>query len=617
MFRYIVALWDQNSMAQRMAARELEKKLRHKPGARWRRCFQSAGVDVFVDRETCSSSAVPLAKNGGVVLGTLFPRCNGSAPSKRKTTLSNVETEQILKTQGRALISHYWGRYVALLVDAATSTKWVLRDPTAMLDCLHARWRGLRMYFSALDGFADMNGVSLSVNWKYVTTALSTRIFDIALTGLNEVTRLVGGECHEIKSEGVRTHEYWRASDFVSSDTIADREEAIEAVRETTTACVTSWAACHGKILHLLSGGLDSAIVLTCLGHTRCSLVCANAYYTRGANNDERRYARAVARSAALQLREWEPEPTFDARRVLSPPLTSEWGNWLGYLAWYDKMRALARKEAVDAVYSGTGGDEVFFRHGPWYAFGDQVRLHGLSRAAIALAWCSARIQNASVWRVVYRGLRDAILRDPVDVRVPEWSASPLLTEAAARYVGKRNEFLHPWLLRAGRVPLGKLVQMSLLALGRDTDDPYYSDGDPENVAPLLSQPLIELCLRIETPVLAADGWDRLVARRAFEERVWKDVIWRRSKSYISEFFNHVVSFNSGIISDVLLDGELVKSQIVERARLEELLRNPFGRSAGHGLHVCTLFSIEAWLGTVKVYASQSRRPDFGAVTVL
>jgi asparagine synthase (glutamine-hydrolysing) len=82
------------------------------------------------------------------------------------------------------------------------------------------------------------------------------------------------------------------------------------ALGEWAPACVQAWATCYRGILHNLSGGLDSSIGLSCLTSAPNvpPLTCLH-YFASGPNEDERPYARLMARHAGVELVECHADP--------------------------------------------------------------------------------------------------------------------------------------------------------------------------------------------------------------------------------------------------------------------------------------------------------------------
>ena len=102
--------------------------------------------------------------------------------------------------------------------------------------------------------------------------------------------------------------------------------------------------------------------------------------------------------------------------------------------------------------------------------------------------------------------------------------------------------------------------------------DPTGFPSDPDQVAPLNSQPLIELCLRIPTYLHTKGGWERSIVRRAFLNKAARSVITRRTKGSAEDHLKAVVAHNINFVRSTLLDGQLVKRGVLDRRRLEEVL---------------------------------------------
>ena len=114
---------------------------------------------------------------------------------------------------------------------------------------------------------------------------------------------------------------------------------------------------------------------------------------------------------------------------------------------------------------------------------------------------------------------------------------------------------------------------------------------------PLLSQPLVELCLRIPTYVLIKNGMDRATARRAFAPDLPPEIVKRRNKGRIDQHVRNTLDHNLDFVRDVLLNGHLVKQGLLDRRNLELYLsreRSPADFQYTEILHehLC----VEAWL---------------------
>ena len=136
MFSFIALIGESASAGHIAALQRLSNPLRLQAG--WACSVDQPLIKVFHTAVSCGASrAYPLHDGGGVVLGTLFrrqPISNDSTGSK-PVILSEGESAGIIQSQGRDLISRYWGRYVAILTDATATVTRIIRDPSGHFPC--------------------------------------------------------------------------------------------------------------------------------------------------------------------------------------------------------------------------------------------------------------------------------------------------------------------------------------------------------------------------------------------------------------------------------------------------------------------------------------------------
>src|SRR5262249_37010397 len=143
---------------------------------------------------------------------------------------------------------------------------------------------------------------------------------------------------------------------------------------------------------------------------------------------------------------------------------------------------------------------------------------------------------------------------------------------AALAALANSSRFVHPWLREVRRVPPGKLWMLSTLHLESYAEIPYRRPGDVPLVAPFISQPLIELCLRIPTYLNVDAGRSRAVARRAFSDVLAPEILSRTTKGTCGLWLKGAIDRNQRFIRDYLMDGLLVKKCVLDRRKLEAVL---------------------------------------------
>jgi asparagine synthase (glutamine-hydrolysing) len=115
-------------------------------------------------------------------------------------------------------------------------------------------------------------------------------------------------------------------------------------------------------------------------------------------------------------------------------------------------------------------------------------------------------------------------------------------------------------------------------------------------VTPLLSQPLLELLMRIPTWVLTAGGWDRALARRAFGHEVPRRILMRRTKGGQEEYAKSIFTRDLDFARDLLLDGRLVRRGLLDAVRLANVLSGQPSRTAAGNAELYGCLSMEVWL---------------------
>jgi asparagine synthase (glutamine-hydrolysing) len=610
MFRYVAWVWNDRDVAGREAARALLE--RHGAIAPdWRVALRGRGVEVrYVRARTDCSKAYELADDGGVVLGTLFARSEEGVSTAAPPTLGEADARAMLDTNGRHLIEGFWGRYVAFLHDAAAQATWVLRDPSGGMPCYLARRRGVDIYFSWIDDVLEFLDEGLEINWPYLIATVCFLREPSSGTALRGITQVLAGECLETRAGGSKRFFYWDPLAIANTEVIEDAGAAAEAMRRCVRDVVHAWASCHEHMLLSLSGGLDSSIVLACLADapSRPRITCFH-YYPLGADLDERAFARAAAAKAGVKLIERARDPSFSLQPLLSIHRSPEPTNYPYFLEHSRVDAQLAAECGAAAVLIGYGGDQLFYQERAEWAPGDFLHRRGMRPGLLRIALDAAQMDEVSVWRVLRAAGAGYLLQHRWSLLEEAGRMRPLLVPEVIREARRGAEFLHPLLRHPRGAPSGKLWHAHQISQPFDFYDPLGEAG-PERIAPLFSQPLMELCLRIPTYVLTQGGWDRAVARRAFYDDLPVEVRNRRHKGGIEEHLRKTLEHNRGWLRELLLDGSLVREGIIDRAKLAEVLSGRATRIASGSGELLEYAGIEAWC---RRWGARARRGDLAA----
>ena len=592
MLRYMVFAWNAGCPTQRGAANALIDHL-HQQDRRWRLAMQATGCKVFVEAVTAGNAIHLLHGHHGIVVGSLLKGDRIVGPM-----IEAAEADALLRTEGRHLVSAYWGSYVAILSDQDKKTTWVLRSPMGTLNCLTCQLDGVQLYASHFADFVGLRLIKLSLSWQFIARSFA-KLTEAHETGLNEVNGIGSGECSELRDGRALRKLYWDPLSIARSDVIRNETDAIDAMRTITRSSVNALASPHTSVLLQLSGGLDSSIVLGCLAsaptHPRITGVIR---YSPDSDGDERAFARAAAKRAGCHLVELPRDPGFQVDAVLQAQPTEKPQSYLQYVGQGKALLTLAQEMGQTAIISGSGGDEIFFNAEPQRTVADYLHDRGLRPGLLDATLTASRLEGLSVWRVLREALKEGWGRHPWSPVERLRAERGVINWNRTEHVRQRTGHQPSWFAPDRYVPPGKQLQIALIARhGAAPCSPAFIDRtDPELLRPLLSQPLVELVLRIPTYLLISGGWDRAIARRAFAQDVPTEIIRRRWKGRQEAYTAEVVGRNLDFVRSVVLDGRLVSEGFIDRTRMSAALSGgPSG--AVEGMRpISKCFALEVWL---------------------
>lgn len=572
------------------------------PHRRRRKCIDDVvalgrpGICVFTTGAVDGHNhAYRLHQARGVVLGRLFDRQQGQATTEQIGHRLAAGAE-VISSEGRELLARYWGRYVAFLESPGGQLQ-VLRDPSGTLPCFILRHHGVTVVFSWLEDILSLLPLVPVPRVSVDGVAACMAFGDLSgrCCALEGVTQVLAGERVFLDGAGQRPGVLaWDAAEMARQPHDMGLADAMTALRGVVEGCVQAWASCYGSILLRLSGGVDSAILASCLAEGRApSRVTGLNYHSVGSDSDERGFARLAATMAGMELIEYRRDATFRLDGLLDVARTPVPCDHVGRMA-SSVDAEIAAAVGAHAMFSGAGGDQLFFEVGQWWPAADYLRLRGLDAGFAAAALDAARLGKASVWRVMRLALADRFRRRPP--ALDQHRHFSLYSDAVRHQADRPAGFVHPIFVVPSALPIGKLMQVQQLAGLSAYYDPYTRERAPEFVAPLLSQPLIELCLRLPTFVLIFGGRGRGLARSAFAGAIPAAIAQRRSKGGMDEHVRAVLANNLGFARQMLLDGELVRLGLIDRVATEAALSDgSFGRGT-HASEIHGCIAIETWL---------------------
>ncbi|GGL36016.1 asparagine synthase family protein [Caulobacter rhizosphaerae] len=559
----------------------LAKALRHSLQG-FKSVLEAPGVLVLAE----PTLAVAALGERGVVLGAVFAKTSQALPV---TAFSPSATVDIVQTAGQWLIDNVWGGYLAVIADPASGEVQILRDPSGALPSYRLRHEGLTVFCSRLDLVLEAGLSRPVLDWASVGQILAYPHLRGRRTGLRSVDELLPGERATVRSDhGTSWTSVWSPWPFADpAAAFTTPEEAARAVREAVDRSVQAWASISSPLILELSGGLDSSIIAVALADTPAATFVN--FHTQAAEADERNYARKAAQAAGHGLVERLVDVSgVDVRRARPGRHARPAAQ-----ALLQPMEAvfaqMGRDGAAAAYFSGLGGDNVFCSLATAAPATDALLSFGPGRRFLAALADLAQLHQASLWEVVRLAALKAVrLRRGLGVAPITTLLTPDAEVAAPD---------HPWLDAPAGMPPGKQEHVASILVAQGFLDRYEHAAVAPVCFPLLSQPVLEACLRVPTWMAIRGGRNRAVARDAFADRLPAEIYRRQTKSGLNVFMGAVFDRNRAALAEQLVRGWLATAGLIDGRAVREILEAP----APGGLDMTRVLyfaDVEAWART-------------------
>jgi asparagine synthase (glutamine-hydrolysing) len=511
----------------------------------------------------------------------------------------------LYEEHGVAFVEHLEGLFAIALWDAARGRLVLVRDRIGKKPLVWTRLPdGTLAFASELKAFAGLPGFSAEPDLRALDAYLALQYVPGTATGLRGVYRVEPGTTVVIEGDALHAERYWEPT--------LDREprsdaEWTERVRVEVRDAVRKRLASDVPLGALLSGGIDSAIVVAMMAQLSEQAVRTFTVGFAEERYDERRYARAVADRYGTRHEEIVLEP--DVETTL-PRLAAAFDEPLGDEAALPLFLICeAARHDVTVALVGDGGDESFAGYERYAAFGLAEHVPAVAATAGARLLrtlpAARRERRGTLFRAqrfleaagTPRGERYGALMQvfPLDRRADLWT-----TDARAEI----GALLSPgFLLGQPREP--GITGLQLLDVSTYLPGDLLPKSDISSMAhslevrsPFLDHRVLELGLSLPARLKLRGRGGKVALRRAFAADL-PPIVAERGKSGfgvpLGAWFRAELR---PLARELLLD---------ERARargwfcpeaVERLLREHDAELADHGHRLWTLTMLELWQRT-------------------
>ena len=543
-----------------------------------------------------------LEGQSGAILGHLFLKKSnyddGSPCCRANINFGLEETQKILKTNGAALGSDYWGSYVALFQNKSCNSITIVRSPFGRLSCFCVQRNGVAIFSSDINLLSEIGGFGIEVDWDIVPIYTRYSYLFSEKTPLKGLQSLQAAQRMDIRDNKISIDRIWNPLEYCGRSAPKNIGAASSRLRNTVFSCLASWASVFPRGVLALSGGFDSSLVAGVMSklENRPELMCVT-YFDGSPFNDERCYARQTAIKTGYKLFEIEIDPQSEDFTFLKHFPKYPWPYTVP-MDWrkFDQEIKIARMKDAYVKISGEGGDSLFgaFRNNASAI--DYYFDNGINRDLFSVALKSARVSDTTVWASIM-----AMVRTPRSRQNRQWEkyASDFelnwgINPDIIEQLPKIGEII-PWYRDHNQLAPGKITQIiSIMAsfeyLNYTPELPFLEPLDP-----FLSQPVAEVCLSLPVYTLQYNGKERGLARDVFADCLADEVRLREFKSDGSPFFYKNIMNHLNFYLEFLIGGVLSERKIVDQVALEKIRSDPSDITPGQCIRLAQLSGVEAW----------------------
>lgn len=610
MYRYVGLVWNNKDGDAYASAQRMWLALKRSDSA-WHAAVALDGMHVLaippvghIFREYA------LPDDCGVVLGRLFPLREPDGPGPYQPTFDCNYLSEIRATDGSAISKRSWGSYVAFVRERDGARQHVIRDCSGAIPCYRLRVSNVEVFFSHITDLASLNLPRFAMNLQFIRSFIVAANLEGRDTAFDDITELLAGERATIAGNSTYNSWMWDPRTICTEIHDSDLESLAANLYETTSSSIAAWGSVHENILLNLSGGFDSAVVLGCVRESKKhgKITCINRFNERP-REDERMYARSAAKRADVPLIEhpWSAGGKIFDHDLLNAPRTPRPSlAWLGNLLDVDFLSGIVRSESACGIWTGEGGDHLFFEPPTDLGAADYVHCRGINSGLLRVIKESAQLSQKPYWEVGRTALTLGLTRKNWQSYVDQARTIQLVNdEGAPERILERTK--HPWNVDCEALPKGKQLQIQLISqlLNRNRPIPNFEYADYHH--PLLSQPLIELCLRIPTYRLLAGGRRRGLARFAFRNIVPEIILGREQKGETTYHWTERFRQSIPFLRELLLDGHLVKERIIDRSAIQPFLMGQMVMKVEHFYPLFACVAAEIWMHTWRSLSDRTR----------
>ena len=506
---------------------------------------------------------------------------------------------------GPRFVERLEGMFAIALWDAPRRRLVLARDRLGKKPLVWTRLAdGTVAFASELKAFHGLPGFRAEADLAALDAYLALQYVPGSRTGLRDVQRLEPGSLLVVEGAHAQAERYWRPA--LDREPAGD-DEWIARVRDTVTRAVRERLVSDVPLGALLSGGIDSAVVVSQMASASSQPIRTFTVGFNDARYDERPFARAVAERFGTRHEEVVLEP--DAAATL-PRLAEAFDEPLGDEAALPLFLICeAARHEVTVGLVGDGGDESFAGYERYAAMTLAERVPAPAARAGARLLRALPMGRRERRSQAFRAAR--FLEAAAEPRTDRYGRlmqvlslsqrAELWTDEAKEQIGT---LLSPGFL-LGRPAEPGVAGLQLLDVDTYLPGDLLPKSDIASMAhslelrsPLLDRRVVELGLSLPGHLKQRGREGKLALRRAFADELPPEVAGRGKSGFgvpLAAWFRGDLR---PLARELLLDERARARGWFNVDAVELLLDEHATERADHGHRLWTLAMLELWQRT-------------------
>ena len=466
----------------------------------------------------------------------------------------------LYEDSGPAFEERLRGKFAIAVWDERTRSAVVARDRLGIKPLYYARCGDLLVFGSELKSVLASGLVSSKLDYEAIDVYLTLSYFPGGRTPLAGVRKLEPGHRLEIGSGDVRVERYWDFPEPTSAPAARTEEETTEMLLELLDEAVRDRLMSDVPLGAMLSGGLDSSLVVALMARHMTEPVKTFAIgFSDPGGDNELADARFVAETLGTEHHELELSYESDVVDLpdllwhLDEPVAD-----LSALGFHALSRMASRH--VTVALSGQGADELFGgyrKHRAAAAVGTWRRTLGPAAGPLA------GVEPGSAERAVRSALGD-VGDDPLP---------------AMLYLDGRLALVDDMVHYFDRASMAHGLEVRV---------------------PFLDHRLVEFCATIPAGLKIRGRTQKYILKRAAQGLVPDRIVDKRKRGFFRRSsVGWLQAQMPGAVSDYLLGPSPRCAEFLDRDALERLLADyRAGRADRHVHLLIAVLLLEIWLTT-------------------